>query len=108
VEKLITMPIAGQDAGPSEEATDKKSRREEFLRFTITVTSLVAFIGIMVTPIINPLEVAFVTVNKINDQLLVVRKEICSRKIMRLSSYFDHCFVDGHDTASFNQAEEID
>lgn len=70
---------------------------------TITITSLGALGGIVSTPIINAPEVAIVGVNKIADRATVVDGAIVVRKIMNLSSSFDHRVVDGADAASFIQ-----
>ncbi len=71
---------------------------------TITVTSLGALGGIVTTPVINKPEVAIVGVNKIVTRPVWVDGEFVPRKIMNLSSSFDHRVVDGWDAAQFVQA----
>jgi 2-oxoisovalerate dehydrogenase E2 component (dihydrolipoyl transacylase) len=71
---------------------------------TITITSLGPLGGIVTTPIINKPEVAIVGVNKIVVRPVWVDGEFVPRKIMNLSSSFDHRVVDGWDAANFVQS----
>jgi 2-oxoisovalerate dehydrogenase E2 component (dihydrolipoyl transacylase) len=81
-----------------------KAAREELTGSTITISSLGPLGGIVSTPVINPPEVAIVGVNKIVEKPVVYRGQIVARKIMNLSSSFDHRIIDGWDAASFIQA----
>ena len=80
-----------------------KATREELSGSTITVSSLGRLGGIMATPIIKPPEVAIVGVNKIAERPVVLDGRLIIRKIMNLSSSFDHRVVDGFDAADFIQ-----
>ena len=71
---------------------------------TITLTSLGALGGIASTPVINRPEVAIVGVNRIVERPAVIDGRIEIRKLMNLSSSFDHRVVDGWDAARFIQA----
>ncbi|MDH4260275.1 MAG: 2-oxo acid dehydrogenase subunit E2 [Gammaproteobacteria bacterium] len=88
----------------SEGARSNKSSREELTGSTITVTSLGRLGGIASTPVINAPEVAIIGVNKAVDRPVVVNGAIAIRRIMNLSSSFDHRFVDGFDAAAMIQA----
>ncbi|MGH8135772.1 MAG: dihydrolipoamide acetyltransferase family protein [Steroidobacteraceae bacterium] len=88
----------------SEGARSNKSTREELTGSTITVTSLGRLGGIASTPVINAPEVAIIGVNKAVDRPVVVNGAIAIRRIMNLSSSFDHRFVDGFDAAAMIQA----
>src|ERR1700689_4104049 len=70
---------------------------------TITLTSLGALGGIVSTPIINRPEVAIVGVNKIVVKPVWRDGGFVPRKVMNLSSSFDHRVVDGYDAATFIQ-----
>ncbi|HEX4767037.1 MAG TPA: dihydrolipoamide acetyltransferase family protein [Lichenihabitans sp.] len=70
---------------------------------TITLTSLGALGGIASTPVINAPETAIVGVNKIVERPVVLGGQIVVRRMMNLSSSFDHRIVDGFDAASFIQ-----
>jgi 2-oxoisovalerate dehydrogenase E2 component (dihydrolipoyl transacylase) len=81
-----------------------KAKREELSGSTITLTSLGALGGIVSTPVINRPEVAIVGVNKMVERPVVIDGRIEVRKMMNLSSSFDHRVVDGMDAAKFIQA----
>ena len=71
---------------------------------TITVTSLGKLGGIASTPIINAPEMAIIGVNRAVERPVVENGAIAIRRIMNLSSSFDHRFVDGYDAAAMIQA----
>jgi 2-oxoisovalerate dehydrogenase E2 component (dihydrolipoyl transacylase) len=85
-------------------AREGKASREELSGSTITLTSLGALGGIISTPIVNRPEVAIVGVNRIVERPAMVDGQIEPRKLMNLSSSFDHRIVDGMDAARFIQA----
>ncbi len=84
-------------------AREGKASREELGGSTITITSLGALGGLATTPVINYPEVAIVGVNKMIERPVVRDGAIVVRKIMNLSSSFDHRVVDGWDAAEFVQ-----
>ena len=84
-------------------ARDGRAAREDLTGSTITLTSLGALGGIAATPIINHPEVAIIGPNKLQDRPVVREGRIEVRKMMNLSSSFDHRIVDGHDAARFIQ-----
>ncbi|MDY7067225.1 Lipoamide acyltransferase component of branched-chain alpha-keto acid dehydrogenase complex [Pseudomonas extremaustralis] len=81
-----------------------KASREELSGSTITLTSLGALGGIVSTPVLNLPEVAIVGVNRIVERPVVIKGQIVIRKMMNLSSSFDHRVIDGMDAAQFIQA----
>ena len=85
-------------------ARNGKAGRDELSGSTITLTSLGALGGIASTPVINQPEVAIVGVNRIVERPVVIKGQIVVRKMMNLSSSFDHRVVDGMDAAQFIQA----
>ena len=87
----------------SEAARLGGAAREELSGSTITLTSLGALGGIASTPIINRPEVAIVGVNKIVVRPVWRDGGFVPRKVMNLSSSFDHRVVDGYDAATFIQ-----
>ncbi|MGX1692277.1 2-oxo acid dehydrogenase subunit E2 [Brevundimonas naejangsanensis] len=84
-------------------AKDGSAKREELSGSTITITSLGTLGGVVHTPIINHPEVAIVGPNKIEERVVVRNGQMVVRKMMNLSSSFDHRIVDGHDAAVFVQ-----
>jgi 2-oxoisovalerate dehydrogenase E2 component (dihydrolipoyl transacylase) len=87
----------------SEAARQGAAARDELSGSTITLTSLGALGGIASTPIINRPEVAIVGVNKIVVRPVWRDGGFVPRKVMNLSSSFDHRVVDGYDAATFIQ-----
>ncbi|MGZ3180979.1 MAG: dihydrolipoamide acetyltransferase family protein [Telluria sp.] len=81
-----------------------KATREELSGSTITISSLGPLGGIVTTPVINHPEVAIIGVNKIVERPVIRNGAVVARKIMNLSSSFDHRVVDGMDAAQFIQA----
>ncbi|MDB5458897.1 MAG: branched-chain alpha-keto acid dehydrogenase subunit [Caulobacteraceae bacterium] len=77
---------------------------EDLSGSTITVTSLGPLGGIAHTPVVNWPEVAIVGPNRVQDRAVVREGQIVVRRMMNLSSSFDHRVVDGWDAAAFIQA----
>ncbi len=77
--------------------------KDELSGSTITITSLGALGGIVTTPVINHPEVAIIGVNTLVERPVVKNGQIVVRKMMNLSSSFDHRVVDGYDAAAFIQ-----
>jgi 2-oxoisovalerate dehydrogenase E2 component (dihydrolipoyl transacylase) len=95
---------AGEISRLANAARSNKASREELSGSTITLTSLGALGGIVSTPVVNTPEVAIVGVNRIVERPVVIDGQIVVRKMMNLSSSFDHRVVDGMDAAQFIQA----
>ncbi|CAN7590264.1 dihydrolipoamide acetyltransferase family protein [Pararhizobium sp. LjRoot255] len=91
----------------AEAARTGSALREELSGSTITITSLGAMGGIATTPIINHPEVAIVGVNKIMTRPVWDGSQFIPRKMMNLSSSFDHRIVDGWDAATFVQRLKV-
>ena len=88
----------------SEAARSGKATPGELSGSTITISSLGALGGIVSTPVINHPEVAIVGVNKITLRPMMRGGFVVPRKMMNLSSAFDHRVVDGMHAAEFIQA----
>jgi len=88
----------------TERARTNQASRDELSGSTITVTSLGKLGGIASTPIINAPEVAIIGLNKAVERPMVHAGAITVRRIMNLSSSFDHRFVDGYDAAAMIQS----
>jgi 2-oxoisovalerate dehydrogenase E2 component (dihydrolipoyl transacylase) len=96
--------VAAEMRRVTEAARTNKATREELAGSTITITSLGKLGGIVSTPIINAPEVAIIGVNRAVERPVVVGGAITVRRMMNLSSSFDHRFVDGFDAAAMIQA----
>ena len=102
-EALDLWAAAREVARVSTAARDNKAARDELSGSTITLTSLGPLGGIATTPVINHPEVAIIGPNKIVDRPVVRGGQVVVRKMMNLSSSFDHRVVDGYDAAEFIQ-----
>jgi 2-oxoisovalerate dehydrogenase E2 component (dihydrolipoyl transacylase) len=95
--------LAEELARVTSAARDGTATREELTGSTITITSLGAIGGIVTTPVINHPEVAIVGVNKIAVRPHWDGKGFVPRRMMNLSSGFDHRIIDGWNAARFVQ-----
>jgi len=100
---LSVWDLAAEIRRVSERARANTATRDELVGSTITVTSLGKLGGIASTPVINAPEVAIIGLNKAAERPVVHGGTIVVRRIMNLSSSFDHRFVDGYDAAAMIQ-----
>jgi len=103
-EALALRELAAEIRRVSEAAREGRAAREELTGSTITITSLGKLGGIVSTPIINAPEMAVIGVNKAVERAAVANGAVTVRRMMNLSSSFDHRFVDGYDAAAMIQA----
>jgi 2-oxoisovalerate dehydrogenase E2 component (dihydrolipoyl transacylase) len=103
-EALDLWDCAAEIARLSQAARDGKASQEELTGSTITVTSLGPLGGIATTPILNHPEVAIIGPNKMVERPVVRQGQVVVRRMMNISSSFDHRVVDGYDAAEFIQA----
>ena len=103
VEARNIWDCAAELARLAEAARAGTATREELIGSTITITSLGAMGGLATTPIINHPEVAIIGVNKIAIRPHWDGTAFVPRKMMNLSSSFDHRVIDGWDAAQFVQ-----
>ena len=103
-QSLGLWEVAAEIRRLAERARSNKATRDELVGSTITVTSLGKLGGIASTPIINAPEVAIIGLNKAIERPAVHHGAVAVRRIMNLSSSFDHRFVDGYDAAAMIQA----
>lgn len=96
--------VAAEMRRVTEAARANKATREELAGSTLTLTSLGKLGGIASTPIINAPEVAIIGINRAVERPVVLGGAITVRRMMNLSSSFDHRFVDGYDAAAMIQA----
>jgi len=104
-EAMDIWQIAAEVKRLAEAARTGKATKEELSGSTITITSLGAMGGIVTTPVINHPETSIIGVNKM--QVLPrynADGQIVPRKIMNLSSSFDHRIVDGYEAVRLIQA----
>ena len=100
-EALDLWEAASEVARLARLTREGKASRDDLSGSTITITSLGALGGIITTPVINHPEVAIIGPNAIVERPVVRDGQIVVRKMMNLSSSFDHRVVDGYDAAEF-------
>ena len=103
VEALDLWDCARELARVAQAARDGKAGRDELAGSTITVSSLGPIAGVVSTPVINQPEVAILAPNKLVEKPIIENGLVSMRKVMNLSSSFDHRIIDGWDAASFIQ-----
>ncbi|SHI10482.1 dihydrolipoamide acetyltransferase family protein [Pollutimonas bauzanensis] len=102
-ETLDLWSCASEITRLADAARSASAARDELSGSTITLTSLGSLGGIVSTPVINHPEVAIVGVNRIVERPVILGGAVVARKIMNLSSSFDHRVVDGMHAAQFIQ-----
>ena len=103
VDAMDLWRTAAELARVTTEARNGTAQRSELSGSTITITSLGALGGLVTTPIINHPEVAIIGVNKMQTRPMWDGNAFVPRRMMNLSSSFDHRIVDGWDAATFVQ-----
>ncbi len=103
-EAMDVWEIAAEVKRLGDAARNGTCTREELTGSSITITSLGAIGGIVTTPVINAPETAIIGVNKLQTlPRYDAEGRVVPRKIMNLSSSFDHRMVDGYDAAQLIQ-----
>ena len=82
---------------------DGKATADELTGSTFTITSLGRLGGLGATPIINKPEVGILGVHNAKERAVVRNGQVVVRRMMNLSSSWDHRVVDGHDGATLVQ-----
>ena len=103
VEAMDIWHAASEMQRVSGSARDGSASLDELTGSTFTITSLGREGGLGATPIINHPEVSILGVHKAREMPVVRDGKIVVRRIMNLSSAFDHRVVDGADGASLIQ-----
>ena len=95
---------SAEEMGRVTQATrDGKAGVDDLTGSTFTITSLGRLGGLGATPIINKPEVGILGVHNATERAVVRNGQVVIRRIMNLSSSWDHRVVDGHDGASLVQ-----
>jgi 2-oxoisovalerate dehydrogenase E2 component (dihydrolipoyl transacylase) len=100
-EALDVWDLAREIARLAAAARDGSAKREELSGSTLTLTSLGPLGGVTTTPVINRPEVGIIGPNNIVETPVVRGGVVTVRKMMNISSSFDHRVVDGYDAALF-------
>ena len=103
VEAMDIWSAAAEMGRVTTATRDGKAGVDELSGSTFTITSLGRMGGLGATPIINKPEVGILGVHNAKDRAVVIDGRVEVRRIMNLSSSWDHRVVDGHDGASLVQ-----
>ena len=103
VEAMDTWQAAAELHRVAGAARDGPASLDDLTGSTFTITSLGRDGGLGATPIINHPEVAILGVHKARDMPVAKDGQVVVRRIMNLSSSFDHRVVDGADGAALVQ-----
>lgn len=100
-ESLNIWDLAREVARVADNARTGKAKKNDLSGSTISITSLGKLGGVATTPIINYPEVAILGPNRLVDRPVARNGQLVIRKMMNISSSFDHRVVDGQDAAEF-------
>tara|TARA_B100001094_G_scaffold47444_1_gene42718 strand:+ start:860 stop:2143 length:1284 start_codon:yes stop_codon:yes gene_type:complete len=103
VEAMDIWSAAAEMVRVTQATRDGKAGVDDLSGSTFTITSLGRMGGLGATPIINKPEVGILGVHNAKDRAVVIDGRVEVRRIMNLSSSWDHRVVDGHDGASLVQ-----
>ena len=103
VEAMDIWSAAAEMGRVTQATRDGKAAADDLSGSTFTITSLGRMGGLGATPIINKPEVGILGVHNAKDRAVVIEGRVEVRRIMNLSSSWDHRVVDGHDGASLVQ-----
>ena len=103
VEAMDIWSAAAEMGRVTQATREGKAGVDELSGSTFTITSLGRMGGLGATPIINKPEVGILGVHNAKDRAVVIDGRVEVRRIMNLSSSWDHRVVDGHDGASLVQ-----
>ena len=104
VEAMDVWSAAAEMQRVSGACRDGTATMEDLTGSTFTITSLGRDGGLGATPIINHPEVGILGVHKARDMPVVQNGQITIRRIMNVSSSWDHRVVDGADGAALVQS----
>ena len=103
VEAMDIWSAAAEMGRVTQATRDGKAGADDLSGSTFTITSLGRMGGLGATPIINKPEVGLLGDHNAKDRAVVIEGRVEVRRIMNLSSSWDHRVVDGHDGASLVQ-----
>ncbi len=103
-EAMDVWQVAAEMQRVSGAAKNGTSSLDDLTGSTFTITSLGRDGGLGATPIINHPEVSILGIHKAREMPVVHKGEVVIRRIMNVSSSFDHRIVDGANGAALVQS----
>jgi pyruvate/2-oxoglutarate dehydrogenase complex dihydrolipoamide acyltransferase (E2) component len=104
VEQKSILQLAAEIQDLTDRTRAGKASIDELTGGTFTITSVGAFGGMFATPILNHPEVAILGINRIHERPVVRDGQVVIRKMLYLSSSFDHRILDGAVAARWTTA----
>tara|TARA_B100000767_G_scaffold83275_1_gene80167 strand:+ start:4140 stop:5417 length:1278 start_codon:yes stop_codon:yes gene_type:complete len=103
VEAMDIWQAASEMVRVTSATREGKTSADELSGSTFTITSLGRLGGLGATPIINKPEVGILGVHNAKERAVARNGQVVIRRMMNLSSSWDHRVVDGHDGATLVQ-----
>tara|TARA_B110000444_G_C18847018_1_gene602712 strand:+ start:1038 stop:2315 length:1278 start_codon:yes stop_codon:yes gene_type:complete len=103
VEAMDIWQAASEMVRVTSATREGKASADELSGSTFTITSLGRLGGLGATPIINKPEVGILGVHNAKERAVARNGQVVIRRMMNLSSSWDHRVVDGHDGATLVQ-----
>ena len=100
-DKLSILEIADKIKELSEKARSKKLLKKDLEGSTFSISSLGQMGGTGFTPIINPPEVAILSVSRSKNILTMENQKIVESSILPIALSYDHRVINGADAGSF-------
>ena len=98
---LNAKKIDAAVADLAEKARAKKLRNSDLEGSTFTVSSLGKFGGLGFTPIINPPEVAILSVSNFQKKLILDNDNVLEKLFLPIALSYDHRVINGGDAGKF-------
>lgn len=100
-DKISVEKIDSDIAELADKARNKKLKKDEIEGATFSVSSLGKFGGIGFTPIINPPEVAILSVSNFQKKLVLLNGQVEEHTFVPLALSYDHRVINGGDAGRF-------
>ena len=100
-DKLTINEVAQEIKDKANKALNKKIFQKDLEGGTFSISSLGALGGTGFTPIINPPEVAILSVSRSKKELYLSENEIKEKTILPIALSYDHRVINGADAGKF-------
>ena len=99
-EKTV-LEIGEEVSSLATKAREKKLKANEISGSTFTISSLGKIGGVGFTPIINPPEVAIISLSRSKKELFLSKDKVEERELLPFAMSYDHRVINGSDTGQF-------
>ncbi|MBL6693326.1 MAG: 2-oxo acid dehydrogenase subunit E2 [SAR86 cluster bacterium] len=95
------LEISEEVSSLAKKAREKKLQKDEISGSTFTISSLGKIGGVGFTPIINPPEVAIISLSRSKKELFLSKSTIQERELLPFAMSYDHRVINGSDAGQF-------